>query len=195
MYEYFQGKLAEKNLNYVVLDIQGIGYKFLVPTTLMSKLPSIGDMVLLYVSWLVREQSQTLYAFLNKEERDLFETLLTLPGIGPKTALNVIGHYDLKTLEQIIREGNSRALAEISGIGKKTAERLLLELKGKLKIPISSATSCSRSHIQDALNALIHLGCNYAQAEQAVRKATEELKDDYDLPALITAALKQVSTR
>jgi Holliday junction DNA helicase RuvA len=189
MYEYFSGKLIEKTAHHAVIDINGIGYKLHTPSSLIVKLPDPGKMVTLYASWVVREMSQTLYGFVDKEERDLFEQLLTISGIGPKTALNLVGHFELPALEDAVRKGNSAALAQVPGIGIKTAEKLILDLKNKLKV-----TSVSKLHhsskIQDTLSALIRLGCSQSSAEQAVRKALEELNEESDLAALITTALK-----
>jgi Holliday junction DNA helicase RuvA len=94
MYEYFSGKLVEKEIQHVVLDIHGIGYKIFIPTNFFAKLPSVGDALFLFISWVIRENAQALYGFENKEGRDLFELLLTLSGIGPKTALALVGHFE-----------------------------------------------------------------------------------------------------
>lgn len=189
MYEYFHGLLVEKNASYVVVEINGIGYKLHIPVNLMDKLPHNGEKTFFYVSWVIRENSQTLYAFMKKEERDLFELLLTLSGIGPKTALSLVGHFELEDFKAIVQKEDSKSLAHAPGIGKKTAERLIVDLKDKLKFSTHSKTQFS-SKTQDALNALMHLGCSESNAEIAIKKATEELTDECDLSALITAALK-----
>ena len=189
MYDYFTGKLAEKNGHYVVIEVIGIGYKLQTPSSLYSKLPQIGNQVLLYASWVVREMSQTLYGFVSKEERDLFELLLSFSGIGPKTALGLVGHFEPAALQETVRNGNVTALAQAPGIGKKTAEKLIVDLKNKLKITVLS-TAVFSSQSQDALNALIRLGYSQMSAEHAVQKALQELSGEEDLSSLITAALK-----
>lgn len=190
MYEYFQGELIEKDPHNVVLDIQGIGYKISIPSNLFEKLPLVGASLFLYVSWVIREMSHTLYGFRTKEERDLFELLLTLSGIGPKTALGIVGHFELPALEEAVRNEEAQVIAKVPGIGKKTAERLIVDLKGKLKISTLPKNKTSSSKIQDALNALLNLGCPPSSAEQAVKLALEELTEECDLPSLITAALQ-----
>jgi holliday junction DNA helicase RuvA len=190
MYAYFNGKLVEKTPLFAIVEVHGIGYKCHIPITLVSKLPPVGEQVLLYVSWVVREMSQALYGFATQEQRDLFELLLTLSGIGPKTALALVGHFELEDLEESVRTGNSQSLTQVPGIGKKTAERLIVDLKGKLKFSPFPKSAVTSSKVQDALNALLHLGCSQAHAEQAIKKAMEELTEECDLPTLITAALK-----
>lgn len=189
MYEYFHGNLAEKTPQAAIVDVRGVGYKLWIPIHLFGKLPHIGERVLLYASWVVREMSQTLYGFETKEERDLFELLLTLSGIGPKTALGIVGYFSVADLEEAVRMENSKTLSKVPGIGKKTAERLIVDLKGRLKVT-ASCKSPSFSRIEDALNALLNLGYTQTQAEFAVKKAAEELTDESDLSLLITAALK-----
>lgn len=195
MYAYFQGKLAKKTPLELIIDVQGIGYRFYIPTNLFGKLPHVGEIVLLHASCVVRETSQTLYAFAHAEERDLFELLLTFSGIGPKTALSIVGHFELSDLEQVVLTGNSRRLTQVPGIGKKTAERLIIDLKGKLKVSSFPDSTTSSSKIQDALNALLHLGCSQTHAEQAVKRALDELTEECDLATLISASLKWSHSR
>ena len=182
MYEYIAGKLVEQTADSAIVDVQGIGYKILIPSN--ATLPQIGEKVHLFVAWVVREQSQTLFGFPEKEERELFELLITLSGVGPKTALNVLSH--IEDLAAVVEEKNAAALAKVPGIGKKTAERLLVDLKGRFKF----SGKKSNHKLQDALNALLNLGYTPSAAQNAVTKAAEEVKDPTDLSSLITAALK-----
>ena len=189
MYDFFKGLLVEKNSVYIVIDIGGIGYKLNIPASHFSKLPAEGKVLLLYASWVVREMSQTLYGFLEKCERDLFEQLLTISGIGPKTSLALISHYSQEELEKIVRHEDISALAQVPGIGKKTAEKLLIDLRSRLKLSSFPKTTYS-SRTQDALSALLRLGCTQSHAEQAIHRALQELSEEADLPTLITTALK-----
>lgn len=191
MFAYFRGMLVEKSSFEVVLDVQGVGYKLYVPATLFAKLPAEGAEVKLFVCHVVREMSQLLYGFLEQQELKLFELLITLPGIGPKTALAIVGHFALAELEQIVLQEDSKALARVPGIGKKSAERLLVDLKGKLKVTVPLKEGGRSSTIQDALNALLNLGYTQSHAEQAVKKALAEQEAELDLPDLIAVALKQ----
>lgn len=190
MYDYFKGILTEKNGPYVVLEVSGIGYKLYISTSAYAKLPSVGHQVLLYSAWIVRETSHALYGFVSKEERDLFELLLTVSGIGPKSALGIVGHFEPLTLQDMVKKGNVAALAQAPGIGKKTAEKLIIDLKNKLKISTASQPSAP-SCVQDALSALLRLGYSHTHAEQAIQKALEESPGDgSDLSMLLTTALK-----
>ncbi len=191
MYAFFNGKLAQKNPHEIVIDISGIGYLLFIPASLYPNLPNLGETVFVHTSWVVREMSQALYAFASSDERDLFEVLLNISGIGPKTALAIIGHIDILSLEEAVLTGNTRKLTQVPGIGKKTAERLLIDLKGKIKITSNFTQKISgSSKIQDALNALLHLGCSQQQAEKAIKQAADELSEECDLASLISAALK-----
>ncbi len=189
MYEYFRGQLIDKAPPFAIVEVHGIGYKLALPSNAFNKLPHPGVEVFLYTSWVVRETGQALYGFLAKEERDLFEILITLSGIGPKTALAILGHFELPLFAEAVHTGNVKAISQVPGIGKKTAERLLIDLKGKLNISsLPQSVHCSK--IQDALNALLHLGCAPGNAEHAVKRALQELTEECDLPTLITVALK-----
>jgi Holliday junction DNA helicase RuvA len=142
----------------------------------------------------VREDAETLYAFASKEERDLFETLITLSGIGPKTALAIIGHMELSLFRQAILGSDVRLLSKIPGIGKKSAERLILEMRSKLQgkgeeaLPISGAGGV----VTDAMNALIHLGYNPQEAHKAIQKALQEKQGEQDLGKIISSALQNI---
>ncbi|MCP5469052.1 MAG: Holliday junction branch migration protein RuvA [Chlamydiales bacterium] len=186
MYEYIHGKVVEVTEESVVIDVHGVGYKIWIPSS--RGLPQIGEKVHLFTSWVVREQSQTLYGFVEKDERALFELLITLSGIGPKTALNVLAHFSLDDFNAVVQDQSAVRLAKVPGIGKKTAERLLVDLKGRIKIAPSAGGK--RHKLQDALNALLNLGYTQTAAESAVKKAAEEVQDPNDLSSLITAALK-----
>src|ERR1700733_4153894 len=122
MYEFIKGILIEVNEHYAVLDVKGVGYKLLTPNTLHEKCLPCSQEMLFYTSYVVRENSIALYGFLQKEERNLFDLLISLSGIGPKTALNIIGHFSLPDFQGAIASKNVNLLSKIPGIGKKTAE-------------------------------------------------------------------------
>lgn len=194
MYEYFKGRLAEKTPTHTVVDVQGIGYRIATPSRIMGILPQPGEEVKLYVAWVVRELSQALFGFLTKEERDLFELLITLSGVGPKTALAMLNHFSPEQLDLAVQEENIQALGKVPGIGKKTAERLLVDLKGRLKIG-SFSQKVIPSKIQDALHALLNLGYARAQAEKGIQIALKELPEESDLSLLIASAIKKMHSK
>jgi Holliday junction DNA helicase RuvA len=187
MYEFIRGRLVEATPHHAVIDVGGIGYKLNIPISAFGKIPFD---VTLYTTFVVRENFQGLYGFLEKEERNLFEVLIALSGIGPKTALNLIGHLSLNDLQQAVLSENAKTLANVPGIGKKTAERLIIDLKEKvLKLPVSKVDLPS-GHLHDAVNALIHLGYQATAAEAAIKKVIKAQPHESDLSVIIAAALK-----
>ncbi len=190
MYAYIKGELVEATPVDAIVDVQGVGYHLHIPVSDYGKLPQIGEAVLLYTSFVVRELSQTLYGFLAREARDLFEELIAISGIGPKTGVGIIGHITLEELQEAVRMHDVSRFAKVPGIGKKTAERLLIELQGKLKIRAVPQQAQSKGHLSDALQALIQLGYTQSAAEKAIKKAADSLSSDCDLSTLITTALK-----
>ncbi len=191
-----KGILKDKDPLKAVVETGGIGYRIAIPLSTYTRLPSLETPIHLYLSQVVREDSNTLYGFLAKEERDLFELLITLSGIGPKTGLSIIGHIDIATFQRAVAAADIRLLSKIPGIGKKTAERLVIEMRDKFKgkpgknnpISLSSADGL----IGDAMNALIHLGYSPLDAQKAVKAAMAEKKEEADLGRLISSALQQI---
>lgn len=192
MYEFIRGKLIETTLAYAVVETFGVGYKIYVPLDqTLGRWPSLGEELLLYTSFIVREQSQTLYGFLDRAQRDLFEILLTLSGVGPKMALSVVGFLTPGELVTAVQNEDLLLLSKIPGIGKKTAERLVLELKRKEKLFTTIRQSApAAGKVADALQALINLGYERSSAEKAVREALDKLPEKSDLSELISTALK-----
>lgn len=193
MYEYIQGKLITAGAGVAIVDVGGIGYKIQVHSREQDKLFS-GQTLLFYITYLVKEDSRALYGFIKKQERDLFELLITFSGVGPKTALSILGHFDGSQLASIVQTENLQKLSKVPGIGKKTAERLLLELKSKKNFFSAdwepSESDWKYSKIEDGLNALVNLGYTKALAEKAIKKAQGNLPVDSELSCLISEALK-----
>lgn len=198
MYESIQGILKDKEPLRAIVEAGGIGYRLCIPLSTYTRLPSHETKVFLYLSQVIREDSHTLYAFSTKEERDLFEVLITLSGIGPKTGLAIIGHIEIGAFQRAIAAADVRILSKIPGIGKKTAERLVIEMRDKLKGIVKKekgtviSTSSEDTLLSDALNALLNLGYNAIEAQKAVQSALQEKKDETDLGRLITAALQKI---
>jgi Holliday junction DNA helicase RuvA len=198
MYEYIKGALVEATLTKATIDVNGLGYSLWIPFNNYAKLPQLGSPTTLYVSFVVREDSQRLYGFLTRHERDLFESLIEVSGIGPKTGLALIGHMEIQDLQLAISQGNTQAICKIPGIGKKTAERLIIEMRDKIKKGIDKSLLPSQTDgsqreqgvIADAISALINLGYNSAQAQKAIKTATGKIQGDPELAKLITAALR-----
>ena len=195
MYEFIRGKLASSSPLRAIVDVNGIGYSISVGLSTYSKLPQIGEEVLFYTSFIVREDSHTLYGFLTIAEREFFEKLNHISGIGPKTAIALLGHLDLVDLQMAILHGNVALISKSPGIGKKTAERLVVEMRDKIKqdktVPGGFLESGQkRGVVGDAISALVNLGYHPIEAQKAVKKISDDLPKDPDLGRLITAALK-----
>lgn len=193
MYESIKGQLIDKTPLKAVVETGGIGYRLTIAFSTYTKLPANGP-VALFLSQVVREDSNTLYGFLEKEERDLFETLITLSGIGPKTALSIIGHLEIGAFQTAVASADVRLLSKIPGIGKKTAERLVIEMRDKVKTANPKGLALNTAHgiVGDAMNALVNLGYNPLEAQKAVQSVMEEKKSETDLGKIITAALQKL---
>lgn len=200
MYAFIKGELVSVTPVKAIVEASGIGYLIFIPPNVFGKLPQLGNQVFLHTSFVVRELSQTLYGFLSEHERDLFETLMGVTGIGPKLALSIIGHLPLHDLHRAVSNGDLPKLCKVPGIGKKTAERLVIELRDKLPdveshspSELSIQLSDPKSHkIRDAMSALINLGYNSMTAQKAIKKTLGDFSEEIDLPTLITHSLKNV---
>lgn len=200
MIEYIRGKLTEATPEKAVVEIHGIGHGLLIPLNHFSKLPQIGKEVLLYVSTVIREDAHRQFGFLTKQERDLFEKLIDISGIGPKTALALVGHIEIGDLQVAISQGNVAILSKIPGVGKKTAERLIIELKDKLKkwgdgeffTAPTDLKEGEKGIFSDAMSALVNLGYAPLQAQKAIKTILDKSKEPPELAKLITAALRSM---
>jgi len=188
MISFIQGKLVEKTPSTVVILTGGIGYQIQVPVSL--QLPPIDTQVKLYTAHVIRETSQTLFGFVSQNERDLFDEMIGISGIGPKVAINLIGHLPSPQLEHAIFNADIGKITRVPGIGKKTAERLMLDIRHKLekrKTEFNPLTEEKPDVTQDATLALIRLGYSQERAQKAVKKACSD--DIHHLSELIARAL------
>lgn len=198
MFEYIKGYLADLTPEKAILDVQGIGYKILIPLSVYTELTQKNDLITLYISAIYREDSQRLFGFISKSQRDLFDKLCDISGIGPKIALSLIGHMKEDELYLSIHHQDVKMLCQIPGLGKKTAERLIVEMKDKLKelkLPENDRSDfpcLNKSLFDDALSALINLGYQKNAAYRAIQKASKEAQDINNLSELITTALKKI---
>ncbi|HSX38571.1 MAG TPA: Holliday junction branch migration protein RuvA [Chlamydiales bacterium] len=197
MYEAMQGILKEKEPLKAVVDVGGIFYRLSIPLSTYAQLPAIDAPVHLFLSHVVREDAHTLYAFLVKEERNLFEILISISGVGPKTAVGIIGRMEFDAFHKAITSADVRMLSTIPGIGKKTAERLVIELRDKIGGQSKDLPSplCLGPHFHlgtDAISALVNLGYNPLDAQKAVAAALNRKKGETDLGNLIAAALQHI---
>ena len=185
------GLLLEKNPPQVLLDANGVGYEIDVPMSTFYNLPDLGGKVMLFTHLVVREDAHLLFGFATDAERKVFRQLLKVSGIGARTALAVLSGMSVGDLAQAITLQDAGRLTKVPGIGKKTADRLLLELKGKLGAELASQVGVNRLPPagSDVLNALIALGYN----EKEALAATKSLPADISVADGIRAALRSLS--
>jgi len=183
------GTLVEKRPPMVLLDVQGVGYEIDVPMSTFYQLPAVGSEVTLRTHLVVREDAHLLYGFGSEQERMAFRQLLKISGVGARTALAVLSGLSVADLQNAVRAEDSARLTKIPGIGKKTAERLLLELRGKLEMVVSPETAPAATTSQDVVNALLALGYNEREAGWAI----EQLSDNLPVADSIRQALKLLS--
>jgi holliday junction DNA helicase RuvA len=182
MIAHLRGVLLEKHPNLVVVDTGGVGYELTIPVSTFTSLPDTGGEVRLRVHTHVREDAISLFGFTTREEKTLFEKLISVSGIGPKLAVTILSGLAASDLITAIRNSDVQQLVRIPGIGKKTAERMVLELREKLEPAIGSAASASGAKSkpafsadeEDVISALLNIGANRASAETAVHKAKAE---------------------
>ena len=164
------GLLAEKSPPHVLIEVTGVGYEVDVPMSTFYNLPPLGERVTLLTHFVVREDAQLLYGFLTAAERATFRELVKISGIGPRTALGVLSGLSVTELAQAVSAQEAGRLVKVPGIGKKTAERLLLELKGKLGADLGALPVAVASEAQaDIVQALIALGYNEREAAAALK--------------------------
>ena len=184
------GTLAEKAPPQVLIDVNGVGYEVDVPMSSFFNLPGLGERVTLLTHFVVREDAQLLYGFLTHEERATFRQLIRISGIGPRTALSILSGLSVSELSQAVTQQQAGRLVKVPGIGKKTAERLLLELKGKLGPDMGAPGATVTSDAQvDIVQALMALGYNEKEAAAALKA----LPADIGVADGIKQALKALS--
>ena len=167
------GILAEKNPPQLLLDCNGVGYEVLVPMSSFYNLPALGERVALLTHFVVREDAQVLFGFITNPEREAFRQLIKISGVGPRTALSVLSGMSVAELAQAVTLQEAGRLIKVPGIGKKTAERLLLELKGKLGADIGASVIQAQGHHADILQALVALGYSDREAASALKGLPE----------------------
>jgi len=181
-----KGFLLEKEPPHLLVDVQGVGYDLLAPMTSFYQLPDVGEEVVLYTHFAVSETSQQLYAFHDKQDRQLFRQLIKVSGVGPKMALAILSGMEAMIFVRCVMEDNTAALVKVPGVGKKTAERLIIEMRDKLKswefpagqlpedgsavLPVAG----NKSFIAEAESALVSLGYKPVEASRAVSAVLDE---------------------
>lgn len=203
MIAFLSGKLRMAGLNYVVVDAGGVGYRVAVPLSLMSQMAAVGENVELFIHTQVREDAIQLFGFPALEDQELFEMLITVSGVGAKLALGLMSVLPADSIAAAIAEGDAAALQRVPGVGAKTAQRIVLELKDKMTeamwehraAGVSHAKTPTMDAVKDATDALIALGYPRAQAKTAAEKAMEGVAVRTDVGSVVRAALQLLAKR
>jgi holliday junction DNA helicase RuvA len=197
-----QGKIVYKTANYTIIDAHGLGYRVFVPLTTFYELPDTGQEVVLNIHTHVREDAIHLFGFYTPEERDLFQMMISVTGIGPKLAVNIMSGIAAGEFVRAVSSGDLGSLVNIPGVGRKMAERLVLELKDKVKKlgEVQTATTGEKSEVtdrgqvfDDALSALINLGYKEQMVKKVLEKIDQESEEIPTLDNLLKNALKAIA--
>lgn len=187
MIAYLKGKILEKRISYAIVEVGGIGYQVFATDKYLATLP-INQEVAVYVSQIIKEDANDLYGFKSLDELEFFEMLLTVSGIGPKSAMAIMSLAPANELLAGISAGNAEILTRVSGVGKKTAERLVLELRNKVsRLSLSADSLPGVSFAGDEIEALMTLGYSINEAKEALSLVDPEIKDS---ASRVKAALK-----
>ena len=195
MIVYLNGILAEKSPAGVIVECGGVGYEALIPLSTFDRLPATGDKVKIFTYHAVREDDEILFGFATPEERDMFMQVTSVSGVGPKTALAVLSGFTIGDLQLAISQGDAKRIATVKGVGKKTAERIVVELKDKVN-PIEAlanssvaSTGTQRTMLRDAMLALSALGFTEDKARKMVSDVLEADPKIADTETVIKRAL------
>jgi len=192
VYEYIKGKYIDMYKDYIVIENNNIGYKIYTSGSTMAKLPSIGENIMLYTEQIVREDFMGIYGFLTKDELSMFKLLLTINGVGAKASLSLLSISNVSTLKYAIKMGDEKTITRAPGIGKKTAQRIILELKDKVEIDVLDDDGETVSKVTDdkkileAVAALATLGYSEKEANKVINMCDK----NNSLEQIIKEALK-----
>lgn len=200
MYAYIRGELTEVNIDHIVLETGGIGYQIFIPGQTFEYLPSVGEELKVYTYLYLREDAMILYGFLTKDDLELFKLLISVSGIGPKGGLAILSTLDADDLRFAILSGDAKAIAKAPGVGGKTAQRVILELKDKMTLEeafekkaehVTERTASVQGTVKnDAILALNALG--YSSTESLKAVSNVEITDAMDVEDVLKAALKHI---
>lgn len=201
MYSYIKGTLEEVYEDRIVVENNGIGYQMEVPGTLLGRLPAVGDIVKIFTYLHVKEDCFSLFGFLSRDELNIFKMMLNVSGIGPKGALGILSTLSPDQLRIAVASDDAKAIAKSPGIGSKTAQKLIIELKDKIKLEdviehgfdqvVSNQSDKTSKLVSEAVEALTSLGYSLKEAKEVVSMI--EITDDMDVETILKASLKNMA--
>ena len=200
MIAHIQGRLHFKSPEYLVIDVDGIGYQVQVPLSTFYDLPQVGSTVSLHIHTHVREDALQLYGFQSPEEKILFVRLISISGIGPRLAVNILSGISPAELVESLSQNNLARLISIPGVGRKTAERIMVELRDKVSsllpghdVTVAVKAATDEAMIEDALSALLNLGYKKGVAQRAIENARQRLEGEITLESLLKESLRALA--
>ncbi len=193
MIGYLRGRVKRKQTNRVILDVQGVGYSVGIPLSTYLRMGEVGNEVELSVHTHVTDNSMSLYGFSSEAEKETFLKLISISGIGPKIALNILSGIEVSDLEEAIRNSDITRISLVPGIGKKTAMRIALELQEKLTEKEKVFRAGMSQEREDLLSALINMGFKRKEVERIVDATIQEHKDEAEFETLLRESLRQLA--
>jgi Holliday junction DNA helicase RuvA len=195
MIAHLRGKLRYKSLDYVVIDVNGLGYQVFIPLSTFYRLPDVDQQTSLNIYTHVSENALQLYGFFSSKEKELFELLISVSGVGPRLAKNILSGTSVDELSDALLHGDSARLNRIPGVGVKTSQRLIVELRDKaaklyVDLPRKEGGDEKRETIDDVTSALNNLGYKISEAERAVKRIDEKIRNESDFETIFKEALK-----
>jgi len=192
MISYLEGKILEKDDKFFTVNVNGVGYKVFAHAGVLEEIPAVGNDAGIWTHLYVREDALEIYGFLNREELDFFETLISISGIGPKSALGILEVAPVASLKQAIVSEDETFFTKVSGVGRKTAQRLILELKTKLSKKVTPLKGSDSEQMGEALEALVSLGYNQRDARKSLQEISKDIKG---VEEKVKTALKLLSKK
>lgn len=198
MIALISGKIVHKGISHVIVDVQGVGYRVFIPLTTFYELPEAGQAITLHIHTNVKQDAIHLFGFYTDQERDLFQLMISVSGIGPKIAMNILSGISARDLINAISSGNVSKLVHVPGVGRKMAERLILELKEKVlkkmmvdqSLEAGEQTDADDMMMDDVLSALVNLGYKNSVAKDALDKAMRSCDEKPEMDKLLKKTLK-----
>lgn len=200
MIAHVSGELTRVEADYVVVDVGGVGYKVHAPLSVIAGLPKLGEKARLFTYTHVKEDAITLYGFTDTDQQNLFELLLTVTGVGPKVALNILSVLAVENIVEAISRDDFLSLNRVPGVGNKMAQRIALELKEKIttlawvEMAKKAAAPAERAVVDDVIEGLIALGYDRQTSRRAAERALSSAKDKKDTSEVIKLALRQLTS-
>ncbi len=198
MITFVEGELVEKQPARVVLNVGGVGYEVAIPLSSYNRLPDTGASCRLLTHFYVREDAHKLFGFMTDTEREMFEMLLTVSGVGPRIALSALSGLSVREIKRAVIEGDVKRLSSISGVGKKMAERMVVDLRHKWSAGESLEATAGAAHIEtgdtrlrDAILALISLGYKQADAQKMIRTMAAQIGKEESVEDIVRKSLTQ----